>query len=377
MSFPVSTTTNFGPLTTVFTPPDDCSTAYVHAAGEGLYGFWGSSCEIDTKGSVPGSNPAPRATCVPGNHGDYYAGADSAIFTSIPVYSPGLVCPAGWTSACSISRIKGGAPPSTGRFVTPADYYIWNQLREGETATACCPSSYVCDTADFWRCRFYATPGDVLTGITYDKACAPTLTTSAVGSADLVAGAPRLLLVRAASDAPAAGQGPGNGDAGGGGGLPLSTTIAVAVAVPVVVIWSALATFFYLYISRRKKRARLQAAHGNLAGPGVYIPPVTKPELDTINAKTAPPTARHVASTLAPATIKEHEWRGGVGTAAAEVGSGAHAEGMTPELQGNGYIASEVEYNPVLPPEADPTTRAVAELSAKRASEELDTVRTT
>lgn len=127
-----TTTTNFGPLTTTFVPPDDCEPYLYRAGGGTTLGMWGSACVVED-GTA---SSTIRKTCFPGDYGNYLRTRERS---TLGLYSPGLVCPSGFTSACSVSRIKGEPAPTTANeFSTPADLFIWLKLSEGETAVWCC-----------------------------------------------------------------------------------------------------------------------------------------------------------------------------------------------------------------------------------------------
>ncbi|KAB5533452.1 hypothetical protein GE09DRAFT_1250714 [Coniochaeta sp. 2T2.1] len=105
--------TVIGPLTTIFTPPQQCSTAYFNETVfgwlEGLYGFY-ADCQSTRQ-------------CYPGT------GTELKTYDLSAFYSPGLYCPKGWNSA---------------------PYGGWNDdtfdpsptLLPGESATFCCPSRF-------------------------------------------------------------------------------------------------------------------------------------------------------------------------------------------------------------------------------------------
>jgi hypothetical protein len=79
---PSVTRNNLGPLTTVFTPPSGCDACFVSAfdAGRACAAY-----STDCHGPIP--------SCAPGN----------ASISLGAFYSPGLLCPAGWTTAEVIS----------------------------------------------------------------------------------------------------------------------------------------------------------------------------------------------------------------------------------------------------------------------------------
>lgn len=129
---PTPTRINLGPLTTVFVPPPYCTRAAV--AVQGSQGVLGQSCRpVDDKTATPADDTGcwPRATSYPAAA----AASSASSLGAMGFYSPGLLCPTGYVSACtavSTAKGKGGqtgvpaAPQVTGKFQFP--------LVEGETA---------------------------------------------------------------------------------------------------------------------------------------------------------------------------------------------------------------------------------------------------
>lgn len=118
---PTPTRVNLGPLTTVFVPPPYCS----RAAVAGSEAVLGQSCDpVDDKTASAADDTGcwPRATAYPSVAKSSLAG--------LGFYSPGLLCPTGYQSACTaVSTSKGqtaAAPQVTGKFQFP--------LVAGETA---------------------------------------------------------------------------------------------------------------------------------------------------------------------------------------------------------------------------------------------------
>lgn len=106
-----------GPLTTVFNAPPECALAGV--AGTPLsIGFRGQTCVGDTL--------ADESVCWP-------AATAAAPSASTPLngwgfYSPGISCPAGYTTACDATQGY-----RTG-------WQMQFTMEEGETAVGCCPT---------------------------------------------------------------------------------------------------------------------------------------------------------------------------------------------------------------------------------------------
>lgn len=84
---------------------------------------WGATCA--------GSSLIPATSCYPPELASYVS-ADplSAVFVA-GVYSPGLVCPVGWTAACSSTSGQRG---------TTSDNFLFTEIQAGEVAVGCCPS---------------------------------------------------------------------------------------------------------------------------------------------------------------------------------------------------------------------------------------------
>ncbi|KAF4636553.1 hypothetical protein G7Y89_g1531 [Cudoniella acicularis] len=144
--------TNNGPLTTTFTAPASCSTAYetmLGVATDPSLIQWGAQCEWQ-----------PPADCNPS--GSVIQSIDSSAEGGNPTagmiivyHSPGLVCPYGWATVGAAAKpnptstsISGAfnqsdaiLGSSLGFFEPELDVFL-AALDPGETAVACCPSSY-------------------------------------------------------------------------------------------------------------------------------------------------------------------------------------------------------------------------------------------
>ncbi|KAF1966488.1 hypothetical protein BU23DRAFT_544343, partial [Bimuria novae-zelandiae CBS 107.79] len=142
---PTPTRINLGPLTTVFVPPPHCT----RAALAGKEAALGQSCNpVDDKTATAADDTGcwPRATA--------YPSVDKSSLAGLGFYSPGVMCPTGYVSACTaISTSKGqtaAAPQVTGKFQFP--------LVAGETAIGCCPTGYTCGAnGGFQTCHQVAT----------------------------------------------------------------------------------------------------------------------------------------------------------------------------------------------------------------------------
>lgn len=118
-----------GPLTTVFNAPPECALAGV--AGTPLsIGFRGQTCVGDSLADESVCWPAATAA----------APAASTPLNGWGFYSPGISCPAGYTTACDATQGY-----RTG-------WQMQFTMEEGETAVGCCPT-YVMATSSFSRCH--------------------------------------------------------------------------------------------------------------------------------------------------------------------------------------------------------------------------------
>lgn len=137
-----------GPLTTTFSRPSDCSSLLWYTHSYGWYGYPANTlqCRLEkysTSGSVT-SKVFKRAilaeSCFPPGFASFINQwtatdplAPPSPYETVHFYSPGLVCPAGYTTACAVARqtdlsLPPGAPGG-----------IWSLLSPGETAIGCCP----------------------------------------------------------------------------------------------------------------------------------------------------------------------------------------------------------------------------------------------
>ena len=127
----MSNRTNLGPLTTVFTPPPNCASAIFDSlTGTSPWAYsliWGMGCTTTTDGiySVDWDT-----SCYPPDMYDH--SLEAGAYQTIPIYSPGLSCPHGFYSACTVTRQPGDQVPAT-------EHALWSVLSVGETAIGCCP----------------------------------------------------------------------------------------------------------------------------------------------------------------------------------------------------------------------------------------------
>lgn len=130
---PSSTRVNLGPLTTTFVAPSHCSRDAL-ACPTCTGATRAQSCRVKASTATAEDDTGcwPRATA--------YPRGGAAPLLGMGFYSPGIMCPMGFTSACTaISTTQGQktlAPKVTGEFQFP--------LEAGETAVGCCPTGYSC-----------------------------------------------------------------------------------------------------------------------------------------------------------------------------------------------------------------------------------------
>lgn len=121
--------TVIGPLTTIFTPPPECSTLQIEAGQVG----WGERCTHSAGDNLL----IDRTECFP-------SGLFPTSEAFISFYSPGLECPHGFFHACTVSREYVALPSFSS--TNQAEYSVWKALELGETAIRCCPryAFFVC-----------------------------------------------------------------------------------------------------------------------------------------------------------------------------------------------------------------------------------------
>lgn len=137
---------NDGPLTTTFTAPASCSTAYdtlIGLATDPLSLLIDAHCQYQ-----------PPADCYPSGYQSIISSAQGINPTDgrVVVYnSPGLYCPSSWSSVGDAAKINptstsiSGAfnetyyfPQDVGAFEPLLDAFM-AALDQGETAVVCCP----------------------------------------------------------------------------------------------------------------------------------------------------------------------------------------------------------------------------------------------
>ncbi|RSL82872.1 hypothetical protein CEP51_004869, partial [Fusarium floridanum] len=168
------TITNLGPLTTTYTAPAECATAteniqFIQADLPWVPAAWG----------YPSCVPGDYGKCIPS--GDAYDKLAKEHYYTwqqefFPYYSPGLVCPKGWTTAGEYAKSKG--TPTKGMLTAQPDWNItepaflpltsvWTSvLEDSETLVYCCPSGYTGD--NFLNCHSIMGP---ITDFGYTTGC--------------------------------------------------------------------------------------------------------------------------------------------------------------------------------------------------------------
>ena len=124
--------TIIGPLTTTFTPPAECLTLGAFGTGSGAVSFYRAE-------GCSNSRLIDATTCWPPASSSLPPSVlnTDANLNGLGIYSPGLACPSGYTTACKEQLDSRGSdvPPanaSSTRFQFP--------LIPNETAVGCCPS---------------------------------------------------------------------------------------------------------------------------------------------------------------------------------------------------------------------------------------------
>ncbi|KAJ6789589.1 hypothetical protein PWT90_09483 [Aphanocladium album] len=311
--------TNLGALTTTFSGPASCSILDGSFTKEGgaLNGAVGYACSARGDGQIFGADPA----CFPNSLASYIRAGEQWIST-IAVYSPGNICPHGFSSACTMTRSANDEPPTTGSVLRTANRAMFNILEIGEIAIGCCPNGYTCADDDIYKCYTPGSVGQVLTGIIRETSCTPMTTTftiqslSSTTSTTSIAYGRRLVLIQGSpngeTDNPAAssrgsstsqsrssptsGQGGGSGGSSpeetsgssnsptdsnnGGHGLSTGEKAAIGVAVPLasLAIFFALFMFFFIRGKRRAKAENEKSAMMPPSAPVTFHPPPDGPQ---------------------------------------------------------------------------------------------------
>ncbi|KAI1393701.1 uncharacterized protein F4822DRAFT_424164 [Hypoxylon trugodes] len=120
MATGTGTSVILGPLTTTWTPPPGCTVA-IASCSQCDFGWLAQTCSN-------GSTVHDQPTCWPSRTADAYTPL-SLILGAWGIYSPGVVCPHGYSTACTYNDLS-----QTGNF----DF--WFHPGASETVVGCCPS---------------------------------------------------------------------------------------------------------------------------------------------------------------------------------------------------------------------------------------------
>ncbi|EPE09147.1 p63 related protein [Ophiostoma piceae UAMH 11346] len=129
---------HLGPLTTVWTAPSGCNDNHIERSRN--YGWKAQICTTATDGYWA----ADDVDCWPPRSGPATSSTDLPL-GAFGYYSPGLECPAGFTTACH--QTGGGSGNFQFNFAPSAS----------ETAYGCCPSGYFCTNDGQQTCISIAT----------------------------------------------------------------------------------------------------------------------------------------------------------------------------------------------------------------------------
>ncbi|KAM5381698.1 hypothetical protein ACJZ2D_002918 [Fusarium nematophilum] len=161
--------TNFGPLTTTYTAPSSCATDTSHLN-------YANASQIAMEFGRPTCDVKPIGECLPS--GSAYDAMISEFWESphqgfFPYYSPGLVCPSGWSTVGVWARTASDGEEASGvftdeawgdavptevreQYLEPTEFWM-NILEPSETVAFCCPSGYVANA----RGNCYSSVGPV------------------------------------------------------------------------------------------------------------------------------------------------------------------------------------------------------------------------
>ncbi|OAA39954.1 hypothetical protein NOR_05948 [Metarhizium rileyi] len=285
-----SLTVNLGALTTTFTPADNCAVLTLVGYFERAAEDYVTAHVTWMRGITCSSYSTARkaiTSCFPERWGPAYNNIDTwagpnAVY---PVYSPGLACPKGYVTGCTM------VPPNRDatNVVTSSAATVskWGALAKGETAFGCCPIGYSCHdayscvstppisttvTADMDRlCR----PGETSIGRTSStliilEKIAPTIVAAQVV---LVQGADNSTSSTTNTSLPAKTSSPPQ-EATPPASLSIAAKAAIGAALPLVLIMLLLAGYMlYRRRNRKNKAAASSDQNSNPLG-------LNKPELD-------------------------------------------------------------------------------------------------
>ncbi len=142
--------TNNGPLTTTFTAPASCSTAYetmLGAATDPTFIQWAAQCEWLPPADCNPSGSVIRSIVSSAE------GSNPTVGMIIVYHSPGLICPSGWATVGAAAKLNPTSTSISGAFnqsdaiPTGSQFAFFEPeldvflaaLDPGETAIVCCP----------------------------------------------------------------------------------------------------------------------------------------------------------------------------------------------------------------------------------------------
>ncbi|KAJ4322372.1 hypothetical protein N0V84_004843 [Fusarium piperis] len=148
------TITNFGPLTTTFTAPSSCATETPGRV------FFGNASNLSRQYGNPECLGGYVGNCIPSGsaYDDYVTSYwKSPMQAWYPYFSPGVVCPSGWSTVGTLARAENtgsfdeggvftqdplaGYPTRVRPWIGPDE--VWsNALKPSETVAYCCPSGW-------------------------------------------------------------------------------------------------------------------------------------------------------------------------------------------------------------------------------------------
>ncbi|KAH0600247.1 hypothetical protein MHUMG1_01243 [Metarhizium humberi] len=297
-------TLNLGPLTTTFVPPENCD-----ALTLGMYEDLPQTTETSTLVRWNRGYECPTtfhgtlqliSSCYPQRYGPAYDNIKDWMGPNAvwPFYSPGLLCPSGYATGCTMVYSPPGATESLPTayptaFPTSTSYATvstWTLLSKGQTGYGCCPIGYRCYAP--YTCISTPSLSATMTG-DMTQGCAETPIKTRTTSTFVISSkmwpfvyAPQVVLIQgndtsttgaAAASSP---SGPSttssasrDGDAQAG--LSTAAKAAIGTAVPLIFIALALAAYIF-YRRRNRSKARAEAASEQGSG----FPGMNKPELD-------------------------------------------------------------------------------------------------
>jgi hypothetical protein len=133
---------HLGPLTTAFAQPSQCTRAIL-ACPTCDTAWKGLSCNANWANGQQIVAPEDNTSCFPS--ATAYPKRPRSAFEGLGFYSPGTICPTGYTQACkAVSTKAGQTAPSIATPGPMTKGALQFPLVAGETAIGCCPTGYTC-----------------------------------------------------------------------------------------------------------------------------------------------------------------------------------------------------------------------------------------